>query len=63
MLRPTGRPFAEDNIGMAIATRDLIAHLREAGDIKDNPPAFTKQDRSRFLDALENTILAIRRRG
>ena len=62
VMGPTGRIFAEDNIGMAIATRDLMAHLRETGDIKDNAPAFTKQDRSRFLDALENIIQAIRRR-
>ncbi len=62
VIGPTGRLFAEDNIGMAIATRDLMAHLRDAGDIKDNAPAFTKQDRSRFLDALENIIQAIRRR-
>jgi uncharacterized protein YaiI (UPF0178 family) len=63
VMGPTGRPFAEHNIGMAIATRDLMAHLREAGEIKDNAPAFTKQDRSRFLDALENLIQAIHRRG
>jgi len=63
VIGPTGRLFAEDNIGMAIATRDLMAHLRETGDIKDNAPAFTRQDRSRFLDALENMIQAIRRRS
>lgn len=63
VLGPAGKPFAEDNIGMAIATRDLMAHLRDSGEIKDNAPAFTKQDRSRFLDALENTIQSIRRRG
>ena len=62
VLGPTGRLFDEGNIGMAIATRDLMAQLRETGDIKDNAPAFTKQDRSRFLDALENIIQAIRRR-
>lgn len=63
VLGPTGRTFAEDNIGMAIATRDLKAHLRETEEIKDYVPAFTKQDRSRFLDILENTVQAIRRRG
>ena len=62
VLGPTGKLFDEGNIGMAIATRDLMTHLREAGDIKDNALAFTRQDRSRFLDALENIIQAIRRR-
>ena len=63
LMGPNGRPFDEGNIGMAIATRDLMAHLRDTGDIKDNAPAFTKQDRSRFLDALENVIQAILRRS
>lgn len=63
VLGPTGRVFAEDNIGMAIATRDLKAHLREIEEIKDHAPAFTKQDRSRFLDTLENIVQAISRRG
>lgn len=63
VLGPTGKPLAEDNIGMAVATRDLMAHLRDTGDIKDNAPAFTRQDRSRFLNELENMIQAIRRRA
>lgn len=63
VLGPTGKALAEDNIGMAIATRDLKAHLRETEELKDYVPAFTKQDRSRFLDMLENTVQAIRRRG
>ena len=63
LMGPTGRLFDEGNIGLAIATRDLMAHLRDTGDIKDNAPAFTKQDRSRFLDALENVIQAILRRS
>ena len=63
VLGPTGNILAEDNIGMAIATRDLKAHLREIEEIKDHAPAFTKLDRSRFLDTLENIVQAIRRRG
>ena len=63
VLGPTGKPFANDNIGLAIATRDLMAHLRETEDMKQVAPTFTKQDRSRFLDALENMIQAIRRKS
>ena len=62
VMGPTGRLFDEENIGMAIATRDLMAHLRDTSDIKDNAPAFTKQDQFRFLDALENVIQVILRR-
>ena len=63
VMGPTGKLFDESNIGMAIATRDLMAQLRETEEIKQYVPAFTKQDRSRFLDALENMIQAVRRRG
>jgi len=63
VLGPTGRPFDQGNIGMAVATRELKTHLRDTGEIRDNAPAFTRQDRSRFLEALENAIQAIRRRG
>ena len=60
-LAPTGRPFTPDNIGMARAVRDLKAHLRETGDIRSGPPAFTRDDRSRFLQALEQAVQDILR--
>ena len=62
VLGPTGKPFTEDGIGMAMAMRDLKAHLRDSGEIRDHAPAFSKRDRSRFLGALEEVIQAIRRR-
>jgi uncharacterized protein YaiI (UPF0178 family) len=55
-LSPTGRPFTPDNIGMALAVRDLKAHLRETGDMRGGPSAFAKADRSRFLQALEQAV-------
>ena len=60
-LTPTGRPFTADNIGMALAMRDLKVHLRESGDIRDGPPAFARGDRSRFLQALEHAVQDILR--
>lgn len=61
VLRFNGRPFDAQSIGGALATRDLMAHLRETGEITGGPPPFTKQDRSRFLDALETAIQAAKR--
>lgn len=60
-LHPNGKPFTEESIGMALAMRDLMRQLREAGDVKGTNPAFTREDRSRFLRALEELIQAIRR--
>jgi uncharacterized protein YaiI (UPF0178 family) len=59
---PTGRLFDQTNIGMASAMRDLGAHLRDTGESKGYNAAFTKQDRSRFLQALEQAV-QISRRG
>jgi uncharacterized protein YaiI (UPF0178 family) len=61
-IRPNGITFTEDSIGMALATRDLMAGLRETGEITGGPAPFSKQDRSRFLQALETTIQAKLRR-
>jgi uncharacterized protein YaiI (UPF0178 family) len=63
VLGPTGKAFTEDSIGMALGMRDLHRHLREstAGGQTFNA-GFTKQDRSRFLGALENEIQAMKRR-
>ena len=62
VLSPTGKPFTADSIGMALGMRDLHRHLREATGKETHHAGFTKQDRSRFLGALENEIQAIRRR-
>lgn len=63
VLGPSGRPFDVDGIGMALAMRDLNAHLRDMGDIKGGGAAFSSKDRSRFLCALEDAIQAILRRA
>lgn len=54
----TGKPFTDASIGMALAMRELAAHLREIGESKGYNAAFTKQDRSRFLQALELAVRA-----
>ncbi len=61
VLGPSGRPFTEASIGMAMAMRDLKAQLRESGTMTGGPPSFSKQDRSRFLSALEVAVQAAKR--
>ncbi|BCH25149.1 YaiI/YqxD family protein [Mesorhizobium sp. L-8-3] len=53
VLGPTGRPFTPETIGMAVAMRDLKQHLRETGEIKGHNAGFSREDRSRFLGALD----------
>ena len=61
VIAPTGKTFTEDNIGEAVATRDLLSELRGAGEITGGPPPFKKRDRSRFLQRLDEVIQSIRR--
>jgi hypothetical protein len=63
VVGPTGKPFTEAGIGMALAMRDLSRHLRETGESKGLNASFTRQDRSRFLEALEEAVQAIKRVG
>ncbi len=52
VLGPSGKPFTDDNIGDALATRELMSDLRAYG-VGGGPPPFGPRDRSRFLEALE----------
>ena len=60
VIAPDGRAF-DDSIGEVLATRNLMTALREAGVVQGGGRPFTKQDRSRFLNALDAAIQAIRR--
>ena len=56
VLAPNGKPFTQDMIGGAIAARALMADLRAGGEQMGGPPPFQKQDRSRFLSALDEAV-------
>lgn len=62
-LGPDGRPFTEDAIGDALATRELMAELRELGTGGGGGKPFTKEDRSRFLHGLDEALRRAQRRG
>jgi uncharacterized protein len=61
VLNVRGEEFTEDMIGDAMATRELMKHLRELGEVKGGPPPFEKRDRSAFLGSLDRVIQGIKR--
>ena len=56
VLGTNGRPFTEDSIGGALATRELKSHLREIGIASGGPRALSSRDRSRFLSKLDELV-------
>ena len=62
-LAATGRPFTEASIGMALANRDLMDHLRATGEATGGPKPFGPRDRSNFLGALDNAVVRLKRAG
>ena len=61
VLDQRGGVFTEAGIGQALAGRELLSYLREAGTITGGPAAFEKRDRSRFLQRLDETVHAVRK--
>ncbi len=61
VLSPNGRPLTGNSIGNAIATRAIMADLRANGDSIGGPPPFSKADRSRFLSALDEAVVRLKR--
>ena len=62
VIGPTGKPFDDNSIGMALATRDLLTDLRCAGATTRGPPPLTRQDISRFLSALDLAVTRLKRK-
>ena len=61
VLKHTGEVLNTANIGNILAVRDLMADLRAADPFRQGGgKSFTKKDRSRFLNALENALRKVR---
>ncbi len=63
VIAPNGKPFTTSSIGPAIATRAIMQDLRGSGDptAAGGARPFTKEDRSRFLQALDAAIVKLKR--
>lgn len=61
VLGTKGIEFTEDNIGSAVADRELMKNLREMGEMGRGPLPMQKKDRSLFLGKLDQIIQALNR--
>jgi len=60
-VAPNGKAWTSDNIGAALAGREIAKHLREIGAGSGGPPPLTRADRSRFLQSLDIAVRAAMR--
>lgn len=58
VLGNDGRPFSEDMIGDALATRELKTELRAMGIAGGGPRPLAQKDRSRFASQLDQMVRA-----
>lgn len=63
VMSHTGKPFTHDSIGMAVATRAIMADLRAGGAQVGGQAPFSRADRSRFLSALDLALVRLKRHG
>ena len=63
VIAPNGKLFTVDSIGSAIATRAIMADLRAGAEMSTagGPAPFRKEDRSRFLSALDEALVRLKR--
>jgi uncharacterized protein YaiI (UPF0178 family) len=61
VLGPKGHPFTDNDIGAALAMRELLDELRQGGAATGGPAPMTARDRSRFLSKLDEAVNAVRR--
>jgi uncharacterized protein YaiI (UPF0178 family) len=61
VLGTRGQPFTEDSIGDALASRALLSHLRDLGEVTGGPAPFARRDRSLFLQRLEEIVQSLLR--
>ena len=60
VIDPRGKILTEDNIGDALANRELMYELRQMGSLKTGPKQMGKKHRSNFLAALDQVINKVR---
>ena len=60
-IKPNGKTYTINNIGMALATREIMESIRENGERTVGPPPFSKSDRSNFLNQMEIIVQKAKR--
>ncbi len=63
VLGHKGAEYTEDNIGSAVANRELMQNLRHMGEIRGGPSPMDKKARSQFLGKLDQILQSLKKQG
>lgn len=63
VLDPRGAEITDNEIGAALAVRELNEQRRAYGEATGGPPPMTAKDRSRFLSKLDEILVALKRKS
>lgn len=63
VLGSSGVPFDENTIGEACAMRELLADLRNTGEVTGGPAPLTDRDCSRFLQEMDRILQRLLRQA
>ena len=61
VLGHKGDEFTQDNIGSAVASRELMQNLRHMGEVKGGPAPMDKKARSQYLGTLDRIIQSLKK--
>ncbi len=61
VLGHKGDEFTQDNIGSAVASRELMQNLRHMGEVKGGPAPMDKKAKSNFLGTLDRIIQSLKK--
>ena len=55
-LNPRGELYTAENVGERLATRDLMAELRDSGTVRGGPSALGQRERQAFANQLDRLL-------
>lgn len=58
VINPRGKVYSMENIKQELATRDLLAHLRDSLEIRGGPQPYNDKDKAAFANALDRIIIS-----
>lgn len=60
VINPRGKIYTRENIKQELATRDLMAHLRDNLEIRGGPAPYSDKDKTAFANILDKILTKLK---